>query len=114
VSQDVPPRQPGPDQTGGDRVAQVGPGEPVARRPGHDLAGQPSQRPVEDAVGAGQLELPPEVDQHLVAPRRHALEQLVQRLVVAQLVEPHPSLHGQHHPQRRPGSHRPILDRFGP
>ena len=49
---------------------------------------------------AGEPELAAEVDQHLVAPRRHALEELVERLRRVELVEPHPRLQREHERER--------------
>ena len=96
------------------RVAQVGTGEAVPGHPGPQLADQVVDGQVLEPLRPGQAELPAEVDEHLVAARRRPTEQLVHRLVAADLVGPDAGLDGQHHPERAPGVDLAVLDRRCP
>ena len=94
----------------GDRVAQVGARKAVVGRllahRRHDLA----ERLARGRLRARQSELAAEVDQHLVAPRRRALKEVVERLVVVELVRAHTGLDGEHEPQRGAGVDRAVGD----
>ncbi len=91
-----------------ERLAQVRAREAVRRallaQRLHELA---DRLPLH-ALGPGEPELAPEVDQHLVAPRGHALEELVERLRRVELVEPHPRLQREHELERVAGIDRAI------
>ena len=63
------------------------------------------------ALGPGEPEFPPEVDQHLVAPRRHALEELVERLAGLELIEPHARLQREHEQESIAGIDHTVRDR---
>ena len=87
-------------QARGERVLQVRPGEAIRRALLAQALDELADRLPLHALRAGEPELAPEVDQHLVAPRRHALEELVDRLRRVELVEPHPRLQGEHELER--------------
>ena len=95
-------------QARGQRLAQVRAREAVGRALLAQRLGELADRLALHALGAGEPELAAEVDQHLVATRRHALEELVERLGRVELVEPHARLQRQHEFQRIPGIDGPI------
>ena len=69
-----------------DGVAQVRAREAVVRRLLADRRDDLAERLARRRLAARQPELAAEVDEHLVAPRRRALEEVVERLVVVELV----------------------------